>query len=165
MSKPWIPWVHNQVGVLYSRIGNSEQAIKYFRREIEVKPDGAGITYGNLASYVVDDNLDEAIAHYRNGNWQQAIDALTKSLESNTPLGFDAFFLAMAHWQLDQKDEAMQWYDKAVAWLDESAADDAELVRFRGEAEELMEIDSSESSEADRQPDSATVTGENEPED
>src|SRR5262249_37928176 len=48
------------------------------------------------------------VAHYRAGNWKAAIEALDKSRAFRQ--GGDAFdflFLAMACWQLGQKDEAL----------------------------------------------------------
>ena len=33
---------------------------------------------------------------------------------------FDWFFLAMAHWQLGEKDKAREWYDQAVQWMDKN---------------------------------------------
>ena len=44
----------------------------------------------------------------------------------------------MSHWQLGKKDEARQWYDKAVEWMEKNKPDDEELKRFRAEAEELL---------------------------
>ena len=61
-----------------------------------------------------------------------------------TPRGGDSaqwFCLAMAHWQLDNKDEARKWYDRAVAWMDKNQPNDEELSRFRTEAAELLKID------------------------
>ena len=80
------------------------------------------------------------MACYRTGDWKGAIAALTRAeeLEPNKYLGFNAFFLAMAHWQLGHKDEARAWYDRAVAWTDKHLPKNEELVRFRAEAEELM---------------------------
>ena len=46
----------------------------------------------------------------------------------------------MAHGQLDDKQEARQWYDQAVAWVDKNEPEDEDLIRFRKEAEELMRI-------------------------
>ena len=56
------------------------------------------------------------VARYRTGDWKAAIAALTRAeeLAPNKYLGFNAFFLAMAHWQLGHKDEARAWYDRAV---------------------------------------------------
>jgi hypothetical protein len=50
------------------------------------------------------------------------------------------FFLAMAHWQLGETEEARRWYDRAVAWMDKNLTQDDELKRFRAEAEALMGI-------------------------
>ena len=57
---------------------------------------------------------------YRTGDWKGAIAGADQSeeLAPNKHLGFNAFFLAMAHWQLGHKDEARAWYDRAVAWTD-----------------------------------------------
>ena len=56
------------------------------------------------------------VAHYRAGDWKAAVAALEKSEElRNGGDSFDWFFLAMAHWQLGEKDEARKWYDQAVA--------------------------------------------------
>ena len=52
----------------------------------------------------------------------------------------DWFFLAMAHWQLGDKDEARKWYDKAVEWMDKNQPKNEELLRFRAEAAELLGI-------------------------
>jgi Flp pilus assembly protein TadD len=50
-------------------------------------------------------------AHYRVGEWKDGIDALKKADEllQGEMFSFNAFFLAMAHWQLVQKDEARKW--------------------------------------------------------
>ena len=54
------------------------------------------------------------VAQYRAGDWPAAIEALTKSMELRKGGdGFDWFFLAMAHWKLDHKEEARQWFDHA----------------------------------------------------
>jgi hypothetical protein len=50
------------------------------------------------------------------------------------------FFLAMAHWQLDEKDKARKWFDQAVEWMDKNQPKNEELRRFRAEAAELMKI-------------------------
>ena len=46
----------------------------------------------------------------------------------------------MAHWQLGDKKQARQWYDKAVSWMDKNKPQDDELRRFRAEAEALLGI-------------------------
>ena len=89
------------------------------------------------------------VAHYRVGEWKAALDALQQSMDLHK--GGDAkdwFFLAMAHWQLKQKDEACTFYDRAVAWMDKNQEalktnrhGWEELNRFRAEAAELLEIE------------------------
>jgi hypothetical protein len=51
----------------------------------------------------------------------------------------NAFFLAMAHWQLGHKTEARQWYDRAVQWMEKNKPKDDELRRFRAEAAKLFQ--------------------------
>ena len=59
------------------------------------------------------------VAYYRAGDWKAAAVALEKSRELRKGEGnFDWFFLAMAHWRLDNKDQARRWYDRAAAWLE-----------------------------------------------
>lgn len=50
----------------------------------------------------------------------------------------DFFFLAMAHWQLNEKDKARAWYEQAVAWMDKHKPQDQELKRFRDETTALL---------------------------
>jgi len=83
------------------------------------------------------------VAQYRAGDWKAAIAALEKSNEllKGNDLSFNAFFLAMAHWQLGNKDEARKWYDQAVGWMAKNKPQDEELSRFRAEAETLLKIE------------------------
>ncbi len=50
----------------------------------------------------------------------------------------DWLFLAMAHWQSGDKDEARRWYNEAIAWMEEKKPADEQLQRFRAEAAELL---------------------------
>jgi tetratricopeptide (TPR) repeat protein len=75
-----------------------------------------------------------------------ALESLIADLNKSVSLSkggqsFDFFFLAMAHWQLDNKDAARGWYDKAVEWMDKNQPNNEELRRFRAEAAELLKID------------------------
>jgi hypothetical protein len=82
------------------------------------------------------------VAQYRNGDWQGAIDALMKSeaLAPGQNLAFNAFFLAMAHWKLDHKEDARKWYNEAVRWMEKNQPKNEELVRFRAEVAALLEV-------------------------
>ena len=79
------------------------------------------------------------VAHYRAADWKAAVEALNKSMQlRGGGDSFDWFFLAMAQWQLGKKDEARKWYDRAVQWMNQHAAQNEELRSFRGEAAELL---------------------------
>jgi tetratricopeptide (TPR) repeat protein len=91
------------------------------------------------------------VAHYRASNWKSAIEALDTSMELRK--GGDAFghlYLAMAHWQLGNKDEARRRYDRVAGWMNKndpaSTGRDGEaklfksLTRLRSEAAELLGV-------------------------
>jgi Flp pilus assembly protein TadD len=83
------------------------------------------------------------VALYRAGDWKGAIEALKKSerLAPGNYLHSNGFFLAMAQWQLGQKDEARAWYDRAVAWMDKRGLKDDGPLSPRAEAGELMKTE------------------------
>jgi hypothetical protein len=79
------------------------------------------------------------------GQYRQAVGTLTQAHElipvaHQGSLPTASVFLAMAHWQLAEKQEARQWYDRAVQWLDKNDPKNEELRRFRVEAEELLGV-------------------------
>jgi tetratricopeptide (TPR) repeat protein len=83
------------------------------------------------------------VARYRAGDWRGAIEALTKSeeLAPDRNLGTNALFLAMAHRQLGDEPRALRWFDEADRWMQKTARTDAELIRFRAEAEQLLRVE------------------------
>ena len=79
------------------------------------------------------------IARYCAARWEKAITALRQSndlRDGGTPQ--DWLFLAMAHWQLGHKEQAHQWYARAVEWMEKNKPQDDELRRFRDEATNLL---------------------------
>jgi serine/threonine protein kinase/tetratricopeptide (TPR) repeat protein len=79
------------------------------------------------------------VARYRAGDDRAAISALETSMKlGGGGDGYDWFFLATAHWRLDERKEARAWFDRAVQWMDKSMPDNAELRRFRAEAEAML---------------------------
>jgi tetratricopeptide (TPR) repeat protein len=82
------------------------------------------------------------VARYRACDWRGAIEALTaaEKQEPGRYLGFNAFFLAMAHGRLGDRPRALRWFDEADRWMRKNAPTDEELVRFRAEAAELLGI-------------------------
>jgi len=114
---------------------NAEASVQHINRAVElakkaVELDPAQGTFWNTLG----------VAQYRAGDWNAATAALKKSedLLKGNELSFNAFFLAMAQWQLGNKAEARKWHDKAVAWMAKNKPQDEELLRFRAEAEQLL---------------------------
>jgi tetratricopeptide (TPR) repeat protein len=82
------------------------------------------------------------IARYRSGDFKASIAALEKYRELRTNIAewSNPFFLAMAHWRLGHKDEALGWYEKASEWMNKHARTSESLIRFRSEAAELLGV-------------------------
>jgi tetratricopeptide (TPR) repeat protein len=100
-------------------------AVAHAKKAVELDP-GSGMFWNTLG-----------VAQYRSGAWKAAIEALMKSVQLRKGGdSFDFFFLAMAHWQLNEK--AREWYDRAVAWMDKNNPQNEELKRFRAEAAALL---------------------------
>ena len=76
------------------------------------------------------------------GDWKAALEALNKrfALQNGGGTSWDWFFYAMAHWQMGNKEQARQYYEKAVGWMEQNGPNEDELRRFRAEAEQLLEI-------------------------
>jgi serine/threonine protein kinase/tetratricopeptide (TPR) repeat protein len=111
------------------KVRNAGRALELAKEAVESSPKG-----GHLWNAL-------GIAHYRAGGHKAAIAALEKSMELRKGGdSFDWFLLAMAHWQLGEKDKAREWYDKAVKWTDKNEPNNEELRRFRAEAAELLEL-------------------------
>ncbi len=113
-----------------SKLRNPEEAVSLARKATALAPK-QGIYWNTLG-----------VACYRAGNGTEAIAALNKSknlLQSQFE-SFNTFFLAMAHWQLDEKEQARQWHEQAVQWMEKNKPDDEELKRFRAESEALLGI-------------------------
>jgi tetratricopeptide (TPR) repeat protein len=108
---------------------NPAEAVKLAKKAIQLAPE-EGDLWNTLG-----------VGHYRAADWKAAREALHKSIELRKGGdAFDWFFLAMANWKLDQKDEAHKWYEKAAQWMENNAPQNEELRRFRAEAEELLGI-------------------------
>jgi serine/threonine protein kinase/tetratricopeptide (TPR) repeat protein len=107
-------------------------AVAHAQRAVELVPENAG--YFNTLG----------VAQYRAGDWPAAIAALDESCRRNKGgLAHDHFFLAMAHWQLGHAEEARQWLDRGIAWMEARSPQHEESLRFRAEAERLLAADSS----------------------
>ena len=105
-----------------------DRAVELAERAVELQPTAGG--HWNTLG----------VSQYRAGEWQAAVESLGRSQEllKDRHFGFNAFFLAMAHWRLDRKDEARQLFAAALQWMAQHAKDDPELIRFRDEAAALV---------------------------
>jgi tetratricopeptide (TPR) repeat protein/serine/threonine protein kinase len=133
---PQLDVAHNALAWLLTncrevKLRDSQQALEVARKAVELAPR-SGFAWQMLGW-----------AHYRARDWKASIEALEKSCALDDPKGGDAaqwFFLAMAHWQLKEKDKAGAWYDRAVQWMDKHQPKNEDLSRFRAEAAELLEV-------------------------
>ena len=165
---PGLGEAHHNLGIVLQKQGKIEQAIVAFAKVIELEPDHA-VRHNNLAWLLATwpeakvrdpkravELAKKAVelapkngicwqtlgyAEYRAGTWKSAITALEKVKE----LGFSCdslewFPLAMAHWQLGEKEAARKWYDQAVQWMEKNDPRNEELGRFRVEADKLLEL-------------------------
>jgi serine/threonine protein kinase/tetratricopeptide (TPR) repeat protein len=103
-----------------------DEAVQWAQSACDLNPE-SGAIWNTLA-----------VAQYRRGQWQAAIDAIEKSQQ----LGYaedpsNWLFLTMAHWQLGNREQAAAAYVRALS-LRETAAADQQLHHFFTEARTLL---------------------------
>lgn len=94
-------------------------------------------------------------AYYRAGQWKASIEALEKSCALKDNSKGDAyqwFFLAMAHWELGEKDKAREWYHRAASWTETKAPREKDSLRFRAEAAALLGVEEKKHQESTKKP-------------
>jgi len=106
------------------KLRDPAQAVDLARKAVKFEPK-RGIYWNTLGT-----------ALYRAGDLCGAIEALRKSNElgAKSALGFNAYFLAMAHRRRGEAGPARTWFDVAGRWHRRAAPADQELKRFRAEA-------------------------------
>src|SRR5688572_2542988 len=57
--------VLQQIAVAYTRIGMTDEAVKTYRRVLELKPHASGAHYGLAFLLLQQGNIDETVAHLR----------------------------------------------------------------------------------------------------
>jgi serine/threonine protein kinase/tetratricopeptide (TPR) repeat protein len=109
------------------KIRDWNQAVILAKKAVELAP-AVGDYWNTLGA-----------ALYRAGRWKEAVAALEKSIQSrNGGDSLDWFFLAMAHYQLGDKEQARKWFTPAVLWLHKHQPTNTELGRFHAEAAALL---------------------------
>jgi tetratricopeptide (TPR) repeat protein len=110
-------------------VDHFEEAVDLAKKAVKTAPT-AGRYWGTLG-----------IAHYRSGQWSDALTAFQETTKLRN--GGDSrewFYLAMAHGRLGEKEQGRKWYDQAVQWMEQNDPDNAELKHLRTEAAELLSI-------------------------
>ncbi|AGA28248.1 serine/threonine-protein kinase [Singulisphaera acidiphila] len=157
---------YHELGVTLQAQGELGEAITSYKRAIELEPnnterladlawllatcgevkhrDPAGAV--ELAQRAVDLSPDDdfhqaalGVAHYRVGNWKNAVAALSRGMELRPgEAGVTWFYLAMAHWKLGDKGGARKFYDQGVKWVEKSKLKNEPAVQ--AEAADLMSV-------------------------
>jgi hypothetical protein len=78
------------------------------------------------------------VAQYRAGDWKAAAAALEKAMPPSGGDSTAGFFLAMAQWQLGQREQARRLYAAAAGWQANAGSNEEDLLRFRDEALVLL---------------------------
>src|SRR5262249_23039519 len=79
------------------------------------------------------------LAHYRLGQWKDAVKALEKAVElQGEGTALDWFPLSMACWQAGDRARARKLYDQATAWVEKHRPADPLLNSLRAEARALV---------------------------
>jgi serine/threonine protein kinase/Flp pilus assembly protein TadD len=163
----WKAWCWR--GYAYESLGQQERAIAHYLRATELEPEGdcrdfdifawklatgpEQVRNPALAVEVAKRSVEGCpgehgswaslgLAYYRNGQYEEALEALLKSVElgpSGQEHTLKMLHLAMTYHELGQAEEARQRYDRAVEWMkEENEHYHDNLNRFRAEVEELL---------------------------
>jgi tetratricopeptide (TPR) repeat protein len=108
------------------RFRDPAKGVRLTKRAVELAPNDGSHWYSL------------GVAHYRAGNWHEAIAALNNAGRLAEPDGWDFFFVAMCHAKLKEPAEARKWYDRAVAWADKNEPRNMRLLRLRAEAQQVL---------------------------
>ena len=156
---------HDRLGFAMRLQGNLEAAIAEHKKATELSPENAcylnnlawtlvirpkrprpeydeGLKHAHQAVDLEPDYVHQstlALAEYRKGHWAWSLAASERAMEQNNGgNAWDWFLMAMAHCQKGDKEEARNWFDKAVAWTEANAPENPDLRQFRSEAAELL---------------------------
>jgi serine/threonine protein kinase/tetratricopeptide (TPR) repeat protein len=128
---------------------DADRALRIAKRAVELSPEHSD--YWNTL----------AVAHYRAGDWEATVAAMKRAMHlGKSGNSCERLFLAMAHWQLGDKELARRCYDEALQQIENNKAQhrplsfprnadqDKELRRFRAEAAALLDLPASSSPES-----------------
>jgi hypothetical protein len=103
--------------------------------------DASELKSVRLGGESVFSNHTTGVMFYEAELWRRAVRHFAKSAELRRGgQAFDWYYLAMAHWQLDEKEEARRWFEKAEQWTREHVKDDEELGKLREQAAAILAL-------------------------
>jgi tetratricopeptide (TPR) repeat protein len=119
-----------------AKLRDPKRAAELAKKAVQLAPKD-GDSWGTLGT-----------AHYRAGEWKEAVTALDQSLALKPRWEAHVWLvLAMSHHRLGHDGESRKAYERAIQWLDcnkellaKNKAQAEELRRFRSEAEEVLPL-------------------------
>jgi tetratricopeptide (TPR) repeat protein len=119
------------------KLGRQTEAEQLYRRTLRLNPKNRDMWNAEFTSLIL------GMAHYNLGEYAAAIEALEDSMRiRNGGDSLEWFFLAVASWKLGRKNEAMQWYEKAIKWMESNTPGYSQELRLvRTAAEKLLKPD------------------------
>jgi len=138
----------NNLALVLQRQGKLEEARKLYEETLAVRKRVLGPEHPDALRSMASLGFcyaTQGAAHYRADQWQAAVQALAKSTQlRNDGLPWRRFYLAMARWQLGEKDEARRDYTNAVKLMKANTCTCRfcrDLPRIRKEAAALLGIE------------------------
>jgi tetratricopeptide (TPR) repeat protein len=128
----WV-WAAGRLSKLLStsadaKVRDIDRALALAKRSWDLKPES-----GDLWNVIGE-------TYFRAAHWDEAIGALKKAEELRRPhenvTGW--YHLAMSYWQKGDKEQARQYYGKAVDWMSRNSFKNDEFTRLRDESSAML---------------------------
>src|SRR5262249_14608110 len=113
-----------------TQLRNPAAAVVHGRKAVDLGP-GIPNNWSNLG-----------VAQLRTGDAKAAVETFEKA-DKMWPGGDNQhrFFLAMAYWQVGEKEKARTAYKQGVQWMDKNEPTNEEFRQFRAEAEAVLQVE------------------------
>jgi Tfp pilus assembly protein PilF len=127
-------WIFVTSPYVKDNVRAANRAVELAERAVKLKPQN-----GQFLNTL-------GIVQLRVARYSEAVESFTRSAEllageyAGDDAAYNLFGLAMAHWQLGDKEKSRGYFEKAVEWTQKNQPTNEELVRFRAEAEEMLGI-------------------------
>lgn len=118
-----------QYGFAYSKLGEYEKAILYFKKARELGENNSWLLF----------QLGLALKEY--GNIEEAIDIFKEEIEITDYKGFGDLQLAWCYALIDEKEKAKEYFENVDKYLGSSLEKDEELKKDYNTVNELINSD------------------------